>query len=115
MPSSSALDNNKKLEVNYRVEGGCLGPVGHTYIDNFCEYAQQHIENNRANFISLNIMPRHDKSIPEMQFKVLSKKVSHAQAEKYLSIFGQNLDDFESELIDQITLLIKNYAEEFIK
>lgn len=115
MPTHTELDDNKKLLVTYRVEGGCLGPVGHTYIDNFCDYAQQRIENKSSKFINLNVMPRHDKSIPEMQFKVLSKKVTHVQAEKYLSIFGQSLDDFESELIDQITLLIKNYAEEFIR
>ncbi len=40
MPTLSSLDDNKKLAVTYRVEGGCLGPVGHTHIVKFCEYAQ---------------------------------------------------------------------------
>jgi hypothetical protein len=114
MQNTKALDNNTKLEIIYRVESGCLGPVGHTHIDKFCEYAQKNIENKSSHFIRLTIMPRHDKSLPEMQFKVLSKKVSHAQAEKYLSYFGQSLDSIECDLSDQLTLLIKRYAEEFI-
>ena len=43
MPTPTELDNNKKLLVTYRVEGGCLGPVGHTHIDKFCEYAQENM------------------------------------------------------------------------
>ena len=114
MPTPTEIDNNKKLLVTYRVEGGCLGPVGHTHIDKFCEYAQENIENSSSNFINLKIIPRHDKSLPEMQFNLLSKKVTYTQAEKYLSMFGLSLEDFECELSDQLTLLLKLYAEEFI-
>lgn len=115
MPNISSLDDNKKIAVTYRVEGGCLGPLGHTHIDKFCEYAQENIDNPNTNFIKLIITPRQDKSLPEMQFNVLSKKVNQLQAEKYLSLFGQSLDDFECELSDQLTRLIHNYAEQFIK
>lgn len=114
MPHTRALDNNKKLEISYRVEGGCLGPTGHTHIDKFCEYAQENIQTTSSNFVNLSIIPRHDKSLPEMQFCVLSKKISHAQAEKYLSYFGQNLDKIECELSDQLTGLIETYAKKHI-
>ncbi len=115
MPLLSSLDDNKKLAVTYRVEGGCLGPVGHTHIDKFCEFTQENIHNPNANFIKLNIIPRHDKSLPEMEFNVLSKKVNHLQAEKYLSVFGQSLDDFECQLSDELTRLIQTYVREHIK
>tara|TARA_R110001592_G_C13157640_1_gene748650 strand:+ start:2184 stop:2531 length:348 start_codon:yes stop_codon:yes gene_type:complete len=115
MPTLSSLDDNKKLAVTYRVEEGCLGPSGHTHIDKFCEFAQENIQNPSANFIKLIILPRHDKSLPEIQFNVLSKKINHLQAEKYLSLFGQSLDDFECELSDQLTQFIQTYAKEFIK
>ena len=49
-----------------------------------------------------------------MQFNLLSKKLTYTQAEKYLSMFGLSLEDFECELSDQLTLLLKLYAEEFI-
>lgn len=114
MPTPTEIDNNKKLLVTYRVEGGCLGPVGHTHIDKFCEYAQENIENSSSNFINLKIIPRHDKSLPEMQFNLLSKKVTYTQAEKYLSFFGQNLDSFECELSEQLSNLISQYSKEFI-
>lgn len=45
---------------------------------------------------------------------MLSKKVSYAQAEKYLSIFEQNLEYFESELSDQLSSLIDQYSKEVI-
>ena len=115
MSTIKALDDNKKLIVTYRVEGGCLGPIGHTHVDKFCDFAQEHIENKHSQFINLKIIPRHDKSLPEMQFNVFSKKVSHAQAEKYLAVFGQSLDDFEGELSEQLAVLIDSYAEKFIK
>lgn len=111
MPSTNELDNTKKLEITYRVEGGCLGPVGHTHIDKFCDYAQQNIKTKSSHFVTLKIIPRHDKSLAEMQFSVLSKKLSHAQAEKYLSYFGQNLEDIESELSDQLMRLIECYSK----
>lgn len=114
MPTLSSLDDNKKLAVTYRVEGGCLGPQGKTHIDKFCEYAQENIENPYANFIKLIIIPRHDKSLPEMQFNVLTKKVNHQQAEKYLSLFEQNLDAFECQLSDELTHLINAYSREYI-
>tara|TARA_R110002049_G_scaffold295008_2_gene482108 strand:- start:274 stop:621 length:348 start_codon:yes stop_codon:yes gene_type:complete len=115
MPHAKALDNNKKLEISYRVEGGCLGPAGHTHIDKFCEYAQENIQTTSSNFVNLNIIPRHDKSLAEMQFSVLSKKITHQQTDKYLSYFGQSLDDIECELSDQLTQLIQAYANEHIK
>lgn len=115
MSTNAPLDDQKKLKVTYRVEGGCLGPVGHTHIENFCTFAQANIENTSTNFIKLDILPRLDKTLPEIQFCVLSKKVTHAQAEKYLSVFGQNLDDFECQLSDQLTKLIHDYAEKNIR
>jgi|TARA_R110000850_G_scaffold86886_2_gene186935 hypothetical protein len=115
MPHSIALDNNKKLEIIYRIEGGCLGPEGHNHIDKFCTYAQEKIQSSSSNFVNLNIVPRHDKSLAEMQFSVLSKKITHLQAEKYLSYFGQSLDDIECELSDQLTGLIETYANEHIQ
>lgn len=113
--SSKALPDEKKLAVTYRVEPGCLGPTGNSHVDKFCEYAQKNIDNSNTNFIKLMITPRHDKNMPEMQFNILSKKVNHLQAEKYLNLFGQSLDDFECELSDQLTLLIHHYSEKFIK
>lgn len=115
MPIPSSLDEQKKLVVTYRVEGGCLGPKGHEHIVNFCDYAQANIENTSSNFIKLNIVPRLDKTLPEIQFNVLSKKVTYAQAEKYVGVFGQNLEDFEGKLSDELTRLIQSYADQHLR
>lgn len=114
MPNTNTLDT-KKLEIIYRIEGGCLGPVGHTHIDKFCEFAQENIKMVNSNYINLKITPRHDKSLADMQFSILSKKLSHAQAGKYLSYFGQSLDDIESALSDQLAEIIGEYASLFIR
>ena len=115
MSSPSSLDDQKKLVVTYRVEGGCLGPEGHNHIVNFCDYAQANIVNGSADFLTLNIVPRLDKTLPEIQFNILSKKVTYAQAEKYLSYFGQNLEDFECLLSDELTKLIREYAGKYLR
>ena len=44
-----------------------------------------------------------------MQYSVLGKVINHYQAEKYLAVFGQSLDEFECHLSDQITTLIHQF------
>ena len=109
-PQTSLLDE-KKLSVTYRVESGCLGPRGNDLIEGFCHYAHQKIQSLESDYIAWNIIPRHDKNLPEMSYKVLGKVINHSQAEKYLSMFSKNLDDFECHLSDKIAQLISEYTQ----
>ena len=103
------LDQDKKLFVIFRVEPGCLGPQGVGHVADFCITAQKLVENIDADFVHWEISPRHDKDLPEMEYKLINKKLTHDKAAKYLALFDKNLDEFESHLHDKLALLIDEY------
>ncbi|WP_101760547.1 hypothetical protein [Oceanicoccus sp. KOV_DT_Chl] len=109
MTQPLSLPADKKLVVTYRVEPGCLGPDGKNKIVDFCSFAQQQFQSLDADYIVWNIVPRDDKSLPEMQFDVVGKRMNHAQADKYLSLVGKNLDEFETHLGEKLAELINQY------
>lgn len=109
MKDKLPLPKEKKLYVTYRVEPGCLGPDGKNRIEEFCIYAQQEVENIDSDYVHWDIIPRHDKSLAEIQYNVLSKNMTHTQAEKYLQIFDKSLDEFEGHLGDKLDELIDQY------
>jgi hypothetical protein len=112
MKNALPLPEAKKLAVTYRVESGCLGPQGGTHIAAFCDYAQKNIQSLDADYIAWNIVPRTKKTLPEMQYNVMGKKMNHAQAERYLAIFDKSLDEFEGHLVAKLTLFISDYMSE---
>lgn len=109
MKNSSPLSEGKKLSVIYRIEPGCLGPKGESIVSSFCTFAQKEIQTLSSNYIGLNIVPRNDKALPEMEYSATGKKLSNSQADKYLSMLGKNLDDFEYELSTKMAALINEY------
>jgi len=109
MKNNLPLPQDKKLTVLFRVEPGCLGPDGKEYIEEFCSFAQKEVESIDSDFVHWDIVPRHDKSLPEMQYKVGGKRLTHDKAEKYLEIFKKNLDEFEGHLHEKLSLLIGQY------
>ena len=109
MTDNLNLPDDRKLSITYRVESGCLGPDGINIIDNFCSAAQEEFESLDAGFVKWYIVPRNDKSLPEIQFNVLGKMLTEAQAEKYLTAFKKNLGDVEEHLSDKIATLIDGF------
>jgi len=103
------LQQEKKLVVTYRVESGCLGPQGESHISKFCGFAQSKLRTLDSDYVVWNIEPRDNKTLPEMQYSVLGKRITHAQAEKYLSVFGEKLDEFECHLSDKLACIIDEF------
>ncbi len=103
------LPQDKKLNVLFRVEPGCLGPDGINHIEKFCQFAQQQVEAIDADFVHWDIVARFDKLLPEMEYKIANKKLTHDKAAKYLAIFEKDLDEFEGHLNDKLGELIDNY------
>lgn len=109
MNDKSALPQEKKLSVLFRVEPGCLGPNGKDFVDEFCQFAQKGVAKIDADFVHWDIVPRHDKRLPELEYKIRNKNLSHDKAAKYLELFDKCLDDFEQHLNDKLGLLIEIY------
>lgn len=105
------LTQDKKLNVIFRVEPGCLGPEGADHIDSFCKHAQTVMEPIDSGFVHWEITPRNDKALPEMQYRITNKNMSHDQAEKYLALFDKSLDEFEGHLHDKLAMLIDEYLK----
>ena len=103
------LPQEKKLTVLFRIEHGSLGPDGEKLMDDFCAFAQKELDSLDADYMHWEIIPRHDKSLPEMEYRIDNKRLSHDKAAKYLEIFGQDLDGFELDLARSLSSLIGRF------
>ena len=95
--------------VLFRVEPGCLGPDGIEHIEKFCNFAEIEVANVDADFVHWDIVPRFDKTLPEIEYRISHKRLTHDKALKYLSLFDKNLDEFEEHLNDKLALLIDEF------
>jgi len=111
MKSSLPLSEDKKLSVIFRVEPGCLGPEGSSHVSQFCDFSQAEIRSSSSGYIIWNIVPRNDKSLPKCNIVSADKRLSHSQAEKYLAMFGQDLDELDSDFGDSLEALINQYMK----
>ena len=109
MKNNLSLPQDKKLTAVVRVELGCLGPDGSVHIEEFCGVAQKEIGPIYSDFINWEIVPRFDKSLPEIQYKIINKNLTLDQAEKYLALFNKNLDEFEGLMQEKLASLIDQY------
>ena len=109
MTTITNVPEDKKMIVTFRVEPGSLGPEGAEYVVEFCEFAQIQLQACATAHITWSIVPRYDKSLPEMGFQVSTKKLTRAQAMQYLNIFNEKLADFEDQLEDHLEAIINQY------
>ncbi|PCI71657.1 MAG: hypothetical protein COB38_05390 [Gammaproteobacteria bacterium] len=112
MNDKNLISDDKKLHVQFRLEPGCLGPQGLKHVNSFCLFAQKEFESKNNHFVKWEIIPRLDKSAPEITYKIRSKKLDIQQASKYLKVFNQKLSSFEDSLNDDITLMIDRYLSQ---
>ena len=111
MMNNLPLPIERRLTVVFRVEAGCLGPDGENHVEGFCDFTQRRMDAIDADFIIWRIIPRDDKSLPEMEYRVGEKRLNHDQAKRYLQVFGKRLEEFEGHLHDQVVVLIEEYLE----
>lgn len=109
MNKSLPLSNNQKLLITFRVEARCLGPEGHLLIVDFCHFAQSKFQHLNSDYITCRISPRDDKTLPEMQYSLMNKKLSQNQAQQYLLKLEKNLEELEGFIYDKIEELINEY------
>lgn len=99
----------KKLSVLCRVEPGCLGPDGREHIEAFCNLAQQAMKHFAVDLVTWTLVPRYDKTLPEMEYSIDNKWLSRAQVSIYFNTLGQDLDTFEEAFNDKLTAFINLY------
>ncbi|WP_051143771.1 hypothetical protein [Psychromonas hadalis] len=97
------------MTVIFRMEPGSLGPDGAQYINEFCEFAQMQLQACSEPYIRWTIVPRLDKTLAEMEFKLASKKLTTAKAAQYLAVFSEDLAHFEEQLENNLEAIINQY------
>lgn len=112
MHINSPLSQENKLTVLCRVEPGCLGPDGKDHIEGFCRFALTEMTPINSAFVHWIITPRYDKTLPEIQYQLLDRKLSYLQAAKYLEMLGQDPDEFTTALDEKLAGLIEQYLEQ---
>jgi hypothetical protein len=109
MNQNVPLVEERKLIALFRVEPGSLGPDGSDSVVAFCEYCRRELRTIDVDLIRCEIIPRDDKSLPELEYKVGDRKLSSVQAQKYLAALGGDLEVFEDRLLEKMQGLIEDY------
>ncbi|MDH5543993.1 MAG: hypothetical protein OEZ43_00280 [Gammaproteobacteria bacterium] len=104
------LPENRKLNVIYRLEAGCLGPNGADLIDDFCQHVQNELNKMISEFVKWNIEPRDQRKLDELEFNIGNKRLSREQASQIFSHFGKELNRVEESFLELVSQLIKSYT-----
>ena len=103
------ISDDKKIQLLYRVEPGCLGPTGAQTIERFCEYANQHL--TAPYFAIYHFTPRFDKTKAECEYSINARLLSAQQVQTYLTHFKTTRDEFEEQLDELLTQAIETFLE----
>lgn len=109
MSTNKTVPAEKQLTVIARVEPGSLGPDGLDKIEDFCRHANQNMVSVGQRYTRWRIIPRYDKTLPEMEYYIQHKKLNNFQVTKYLSFFQTSLDEFEEKFYAHLTIVIERY------
>ena len=93
------------------MEPGCLGPDGNVLVEKFCSAALLEFEPIDSDFINWEVVPRFDKSLPEIEYKIINKSLTYDQTAKYLELFNKNLNEFEDYANEKLADLIEQHLE----
>ena len=107
--NESQVPDNKKLRVIFRIEPGSLGPDGMVHIETFCGFVQNDLAHLDSEFIFWEVAPRYDKLLPEIEYTVGGKRLSHEKAAMYMTLFEKHLEEFEIHLGENISRLIEEF------
>ncbi len=111
MTDASSIPQERKLNVVYRVEAGCLGPTGPDLVDDFCKFARQKFSTHDSQFVDWTVTPRHDKSIAELEYRVNNKILNRDQASRYLQMFDESIDEFERYIEEHLVEYIDDFMD----
>lgn len=96
-----SLPKEKKLSVLFRLEPGCLGPQGIDFIEAFCDFVNQQLQ--QPYFSELVVVPRFDKTLPEWEYHINNRSLDKTKVGIYLSLFKTDKNTFEQQFEEQLT------------
>ncbi|MBR9727197.1 hypothetical protein ACFOD0_01245 [Shewanella intestini] len=100
---------DRQLTILYRLEPGCLGPDGIDHIEAFCLLVQKAFIKKLQPIYQLNVVPRYDKSLAEIQFSIGNKVLNDDQADAFFNAAGLEQQKIIDGIEDKLTKLINQY------
>lgn len=100
-----------KVTIIVRIEPGCLGPTGADYVEEFCSFAAPVFNKINESFLDWKLVPRYDKSLPEIQYYLNEYPLSDEKVEMYLAVFQSNLAGIEEDISAKLTISIDKFFE----
>ena len=103
------LTEQQKLQLQFCLEHGALGPDGKNKINAFCQFANQAFRDFEADILSCSFLPRSGLEDEEIRYFVADKALSRKQAKRYLKALNKDIDTLEMELHERLLLLIEAF------
>lgn len=100
-----------KLTLLFRVEPGCLGPDGKQHIEPFCTLAMQVFARLEPDRVTWQIVPRFDKHLEELEFHLVTRRLSEEQASQYLASTGCELSVLRERIDETLSMLVTRYMD----
>jgi len=103
------MNQMTKLTITVRVEPGSLGPKGKDYVEDYCKLAQNAFSKKKGDFADWAIIPRYDKTLPEIEFSLLGQTLDEARVSQALQVLDTNIEEVEEHTMEMISQLIDRY------
>lgn len=112
MPNNPDLSSaNVRILVLYRVEPGCLGPDGKSFIEDFCVFANDTFKKAQNDSIEWLFQPRYDKTLPEIQYQFNNRNLTKEMAFKFFKTKAIDIEHFEELLNERLASLIDKFLD----
>mgnify|MGYP000403610622 CR=1 FL=1 len=103
------MNQSITLTILIRVEPGSLGPDGLDHIESFCQFCQKVFSKTTSKNLDWQIIPRYDKTLPEMSVLLNNKHLNIDKAEQLLALYQLSFDELEENSMERISNLIDRY------
>lgn len=100
------IPEQKKMTAIFRIEPGCLGPEGASHVEDFCQKAHQAFSGIHSGFLNWKVVPRYDKTLPELDFALRERPMSREHAKRYFELFEIDVDEFEETTFGKLPEMI---------
>ncbi len=103
------LAEQQKLQLQFRLESGALGPDGKNKLNAFCQFSNQAFKDFEADILSCSFLPRNGLEDDEISYFVAGRALSRKQAKRYLKALNKDIDKLEMELHERLLALIEAF------
>lgn len=97
------------LGMTIRVEPGSLGPDGLDHVEAFCDLAEKVFNKTESSQLTYKIVPRYDKTLPELELLMNQVSLPQARALLVLDKLDLTFEQIEENVMERISTLIDRF------